>query len=261
MGILDGKRALIVGVASNKSIAWGIAEAMHREGAELAFTYQNERLRSRVEDFAGQCGSELTAPCDVGSDEEIANVFSHLGQHWDGLDIVVHSVAFADREELKGDYLDSVSRAGFNLAHEISSYSFAALGKAARPMMQGRNGAMLTLSYLGAVKTLPSYNIMGLAKASLEANVRYMAESLGPEGIRVNAISAGPIRTLAASGVKDLKKFLSYVETTAPLRRNVTIEEVGNVGAFLCSDMASAVTGEITYVDCGFNIMGMAAID
>ena len=261
MGILEGKRALIVGVASNKSIAWGIAEAMHREGAELAFTYQNERLKSRVEDFAGECGSELTAPCDVASDEEIANVFSYLGSKWDGLDIVVHSVAFAERDELKGEYLDSVSREGFRLAHDISSYSFAALGKAARPMMQGRNGAMLTLSYLGAVRTLPSYNIMGLAKASLEANVRYMAESLGPEGIRVNAISAGPIRTLAASGVKDLKKFLSYVETTAPLRRNVTIEEVGNVGAFLCSDMASAVTGEITYVDCGFNIMGMAAID
>ena len=261
MGLLEGKRALIVGVASNKSIAWGIAEAMHREGAELAFTYQNERLKSRVEDFASQCGSKLTAPCDVGSDEEIANVFEHLKTEWDGLDILVHSVAFAERDELKGEYLDSVTRAGFNLAHEISSYSFAALAKAARPMMQGRNGAMLTLSYLGAVKTLPSYNIMGLAKASLEANVRYMAESLGPEGIRVNGISAGPIRTLAASGVKDLKKFLSYVETTAPLRRNVTTEEVGNVGAFLCSDMASAVTGEITYVDCGFNIMGMAAID
>ncbi|MEM7466349.1 MAG: enoyl-ACP reductase [Pseudomonadota bacterium] len=261
MGLLEGKRALIVGVASNKSIAWGIAEAMHREGASLAFTYQNERLKSRVEDFAAQCGSNLTAPCDVGSDEEIADVFSYLGNEWDGLDIVVHSVAFAEREELKGEYLQAVSRDGFRLAHEISSYSFAALAKAARPMMQGRNGAMLTLSYLGAVKTLPSYNIMGLAKASLEANVRYMAESLGPEGIRVNAISAGPIRTLAASGVKDLKKFLTYVETTAPLRRNVTIEEVGNVGAFLCSDMASAVTGEITYVDCGFNIMGMAAIE
>lgn len=261
MGILDGKRALIVGVASNKSIAWGIAEAMRREGAELAFTYQNERLRSRVEDFAAECGSTLTAPCDVSSDEEIAGVFNHLKTQWDSLDILVHSVAFADREELKGEYLSSVSREGFRLAHEISSYSFSALGQAARPMMQGRQGAMLTLSYLGAVRTLPSYNIMGLAKASLEANVRYMAESLGPEGIRVNGISAGPIRTLAASGVKDLKKFLSYVESTAPLRRNVTTEEVGNVGAFLCSDLASAVTGEITYVDCGFNIMGMAAIE
>ena len=260
MGILDGKRALVVGVASNKSIAWGIAEAMHREGAELAFTYQTDRLKSRVEDFAAQCNSDITAPCDVSSDEEIANVFEYLKTKWDGLDILIHSVAFADREELKGEYLANVSREGFRLAHEISSYSFAALGQAARPMMQGRKGAMLTLSYLGAVRTMPSYNIMGLAKASLEANVRYMAESLGPEGIRVNAISAGPIKTLAASGVKDLKKFLNYVESTAPLRRNVTTEEVGNVGAFLCSDMASAVTGEITYVDCGFNIMGMAAI-
>ena len=261
MGILEGKRALVVGVASNKSIAWGIAQAMHREGAALAFTYQNDRLKSRVEEFAKQCGSTLTAPCDVGDDSEIAGVFDHLGKHWDGLDIVVHSVAFAERDELQGEYLAAVSRDGFRLAHEISSYSFAALGQAARPMMQGRNGALLTLSYLGAVRTMPSYNIMGLAKASLEANVRYMAESVGPEGTRVNAISAGPIRTLAASGVKDLRKFLTYVEKTAPLRRNVTIDEVGNTAAFLCSDMASAITGEITYVDCGFNIMGMAAID
>ena len=260
MGILDGKRALIVGVASNKSIAWGVAKAMHREGAELALTYQNERLRSRVEDFAAECGSEITVPCDVSSDEEIRNVFDHLDNYWNHLDILVHSIAYAPREELQGEYLDSVSRDGFRVAHEISSYSFAALGNGARPLMQGSKGAMLTLSYLGAVRTMPSYNVMGLAKASLEANVRYMAESLGPEGIRVNAISAGPIRTLAASGVKDLRKFLSYVENTAPLRRNVTIDEVGNVASFLCSDMASAVTGEITYADCGFNIMGMAGV-
>ena len=260
MGILEGKRALIVGVASNKSIAWGVAKAMHREGAELAFTYQGERLRSRVEDFAAECGSEITVPCDVASDEEIQNVFDHLDNYWEHVDIMVHSIAYAPREELRGEYLDSVTRDGFRVAHEISSFSFAALGNAARPLMQGVNGAMLTLSYLGAVRTMPSYNVMGPAKASLEANVRYMAESLGPEGIRVNAISAGPIRTLASSGVKDLRKFLSYVEQTAPLRRNVTIDEVGNVAAFLCSDMASAVTGEITYVDCGFNIMGMAGI-
>ncbi|MEM7540034.1 MAG: enoyl-ACP reductase [Pseudomonadota bacterium] len=260
MGILAGKRALIVGVASNKSIAWGVAQAMSREGAELAFTYQNERLRSRVEDFAAECGSEITVPCDVSSDEEIQNVFEHLDNYWDHLDILIHSVAYANREELQGEYIDNVSRDGFRIAHEISSYSFAALGSAARPLMQGRSGALLTLSYLGAVRTMPSYNVMGLAKASLEANVRYMAGSLGPEGIRVNAISAGPIRTLAASGVKDLRKFLNYVEGAAPLRRNVTIEEVGNVAAFLCSDMASAVTGEITYVDCGFNIMGMADV-
>ena len=260
MGILEGKRALIVGVASNKSIAWGVAKAMHREGAELAFTYQGERLRSRVEDFAAECGSEITVPCDVASDEEIQNVFDHLDNYWEHVDILVHSIAYAPREELRGEYLDSVTRDGFRVAHEISSFSFAALGNAARPLMQGVNGAMLTLSYLGAVRTMPSYNVMGPAKASLEANVRYMAESLGPEGIRVNAISAGPIRTLASSGVKDLRKFLGYVEQTAPLRRNVTIDEVGNVAAFLCSDMASAVTGEITYVDCGFNIMGMAGI-
>ena len=260
MGILEGKRALIVGVASNKSIAWGIAQAMHREGAELAFTYQTERLRSRVEDFAAECGSEITVPCDVQSDEEIQNVFNHIDNYWGHLDILVHSVAYAPREELMGEYLDSVTREGFRVAHEISSYSFAALGNAARPLMKGRGGAILTLSYLGAVRMMPSYNVMGLAKASLEANVRYMAEGLGPEGIRVNAISAGPIRTLAASGVKDLRKFLGYVERTAPLRRNVTTEEVGNVAAFLCSDMASAITGEITYVDCGFNIMGMAGL-
>ena len=260
MGILEGKRALIVGVASNKSIAWGVAKAMHREGAELAFTYQGERLRSRVEDFAAECGSEITVPCDVASDEEIQNVFNHLDNYWEHADILVHSIAYAPREELRGEYLDSVTRDGFRVAHEISSFSFAALGNAARPLMQGVNGAMLTLSYLGAVRTMPSYNVMGPAKASLEANVRYMAESLCPEGIRVNAISAGPIRTLASSGVKDLRKFLGYVEQTAPLRRNVTIDEVGNVAAFLCSDMASAVTGEITYVDCGFNIMGMAGI-
>ncbi|MGD9600399.1 MAG: enoyl-ACP reductase [Gammaproteobacteria bacterium] len=260
MGILDGKKALIVGVASNKSIAWGIAEAMRREGAELAFTYQNERLRSRVEDFAAECGSEIALPCEVQSDEEIQGVFDRLDDYWDHLDILVHSVAFAPREELQGEYLESVTREGFRVAHEISSYSFAALGNGARRLMQGRPGAMLTLSYLGAVRTMPSYNVMGLAKASLEANVRYMADSLGPDGIRVNAISAGPIRTLAASGIKDMRKFLEHVEKTAPLRRNVTIEEVGNVAAFLCSDMASAVTGEITYVDCGYNILGMTGL-
>ena len=260
MGILEGKRALIFGVASNKSIAWGVAQAMRREGAELALTYQNERLQSRVEDFATELGSEITVQCDVESDDEIQNAFDHLDDYWDHFDILVHSLAYAPREALQGSYMDSVTREGFRVAHEISSYSFAALGNAARPFMKGRQGAMMTLSYLGAVRTMPSYNIMGLAKASLEANVRYMAGSLGPEGIRVNAVSAGPIRTLAASGVKDLRKFLNYVEKTSPLRRNVTIEEVGNVAAFLCSDLASAVTGEVTYVDCGFSVMGMADV-
>jgi enoyl-[acyl-carrier protein] reductase I len=260
MGFLSGKRALIVGVASNKSIAWGIAKAMHREGAELAFTYQTERLRARVEKFAADLDSQITLPCDVESDQQIADVFESLAKHWTELDILVHSVAFAPREELQGNYLDAVTREGFRLAHDVSSYSFAALGKAARPMMQGRDAAMLTLTYLGAVRALPSYNVMGLAKASLEANVRYMAHSLGPEGIRVNAVSAGPIRTLAASGVKDLRNFLKYVEQMSPLRRNVTIDQVGNAAAFLCSDLASGITGEITYVDSGFSKVGISQI-
>lgn len=257
MGFLSGKRALVVGVASNRSLAWGIAEAMRREGAEVALTYQNERLRERVERLGGQLGAELILPCDVSADSDIQALFERLGGHWPELDILVHSVAFAPREALEGNYLDAVSRESFRIAHEISSYSFAALGQAARPLMRERRGAMLTLSYLGAVRAMPSYNVMGLAKASLEANVRYMAHSLGPEGIRVNAISAGPIRTLAAAGVKDLRRFMEHVEQAAPLRRNVTIEEVGNVGAFLCSDLASAVTGEITYVDAGYNIVGI----
>ena len=261
MGFLSGKRALIVGLASNRSIAWGIAQAMHREGAELAFTYQNEKLQERVEKMAGECGSSITMPCDVASDQQIDDVFNGLAKHWDGLDIIVHSVGFAPREELEGEYLDCVTREGFKIAHDISSYSFAALAKAGRPMMQGRNGALLTLSYLGAERVLPNYNVMGLAKASLEANVRYMAASLGPENIRVNAISAGPIRTLAASGIKKFRAMMDYSEENTPLRRNVTIEEVGNAAAFLCSDLASGITGEITYVDGGYNITGMGKLD
>lgn len=256
MGLLDGKRALIVGIASNRSIAWGIAQAMHREGAELAFTYQNERLRERVEKFATQVDSEITVPCDVVSDDEIQGVFEHLDDYWDHLDILIHSIAYAPREQLNGEYLENVTREGFLMAHEISSYSFSALADAARPMMEGRHGAMLTLSYIGAVRVMPNYNVMGVAKASLEANMRYMASSLGPEGIRVNAISAGPIKTLAASGIKGLKGFLSHVEKISPLRRNVTIDEVGNTAAFLCSNHASAITGEVTFVDCGYNSVG-----
>lgn len=261
MGILQGKKALIVGLASTRSIAWGIAQAMHREGAELAFTYQNEKLQPRVEKMAAECGSNIALPCDVSSDEEIDNVFSALNKDWDKLDIIVHSVAFAPSEELVGDYLNSVTRAGFAMAHDISSYSFTALAKAAQPMMEGTNGSLLTLSYLGAERVLQNYNVMGLAKASLEANVRYMAASLGPKGIRVNAVSAGPIRTLAASGIKNFREMLKYNEMNTPLRRNVTIEEVGNVSAFLSSDMASGITGEITYVDCGYNITGMANME
>ncbi|TDY00078.1 enoyl-ACP reductase FabI [Thiohalophilus thiocyanatoxydans] len=261
MGFLQGKRALIVGLASNRSIAWGIAQAMHREGAELAFTYQNDKLEDRVAKMAAELDSEITIPCDVGSDEQINEVFNQLDNYWDGLDIIVHSVAFAPRTELEGDYLDAVTRDGFRAAHEISSYSFAALAKAGRNMMEGRDGALLTLSYLGAIRAMPNYNVMGLAKASLEANVRYMAQSLGPDGIRVNAISAGPIRTLAAAGIGNFKKMLTEVENTAPLRRNVTIEDVGNTAAFLCSDLANGITGEITYVDSGYSTIGMRPLD
>jgi enoyl-[acyl-carrier protein] reductase I len=260
MGFLEGKRALIVGVASNRSIAFGIAKAMAREGAELAFTYQNERLRDRVEKLAAECGSEILVPCNVESDAEIEATFEHLDDYWDHLDCLVHSVAFAPKEELEGDFLDNVTREGFRVAHDVSSYSLAALAKAGRQMMQGRNASILTLSYLGAVRAMPSYNVMGLAKASLEANVRYMAANLGPRGIRVNAVSAGPIKTLAASGVSDLRKMLHHVEETAPLRRTITQKEVGNVAAFLCSDLASGVTGEITFVDSGYNILGMSGL-
>jgi enoyl-[acyl-carrier protein] reductase I len=260
MGFLQGKRALIVGVAGERSIAWGIAQAMRREGAELAFTYQNDKLKERVAKLATESGSSITMPCDVGSDEQIQAAFDTLGQHWDGLDIIVHSVAFAPRGELEGPYLQNATREGFRIAHEISSYSFGALAKAGLPLMQGRNGALLTVTYLGAERAIPNYNVMGLAKASLEANVRYMAYSLGAQGIRVNGVSAGPIRTLAASGIGDFRRMLEYAEKSTPLQRNVSIEEVGNVSAFLCSDLASGVTGEITYVDCGYNISGMPPI-
>ncbi len=257
MGFLAGKRALIVGIASQRSIATGIADAMHREGAELAFTYQNDRLKARVDAAAEASGSSIVLPLDVGDDAQIAAVFNDLGKVWDGFDILVHSVGFAPREALQGEFLDGLTRESFAIAHDISSYSLAALAKAARPLMQGRNGAILTLSYLGAERALANYNVMGLAKASLEANVRYLAYNLGPEGTRVNAISAGPIKTLAASGVANFRRMVDNFESTAPLRRSVTIEEVGNVAAFLCSDLASGVTGEITYVDAGFSIVGM----
>ena len=257
MGILDGKRAVIVGLASNRSIAWGIARALRSQGAELAFNYQTEKLRGRVEKMAGQLESDIVLPLDVSEDSQIAFFFDALANHWDGFDVLVHSVAYAPADQLAGRYLDAVNREGFRIAHDISSYSLAALAKAGRPMMLGRQAALLTLSYLGAVRTLPSYNVMGLAKASLEANVRFMAHDLGPDGIRVNAISAGPIRTLAASGIKGLRQMLAHVSEAAPLRRNVTIDDVGNAASFLVSDLASGITGEILYVDAGYNIVGM----
>ena len=257
MGFLEGKKALVVGVASNRSIAWGVAQAMRREGAELAFTYLGDKLKKRVETMAHECGSDIVLPCDVASDDDIDSVFQSLEQRWGHLDVIVHSVAFANREELLGDFHVNATREGFRLAHEISSYSFTALAKAGYPLMAGRKGALLTMSYLGAIRAIPHYNVMGLAKASLEANVRYLAYSLGPKGIRVNGISAGPIKTLAAAGIGDFRKLLEHGAKFSPLRRNVTIEEVGNVGAFLCSDLASAVTGEITYTDAGYNITAM----
>ena len=257
MSFLTGKRALIVGLASNRSIAWGIAQAMHRQGAELAFSYQNDKLKPRVEKMAAELDSDIALPCDVADDSEIQALFDTLGQRWDHLDIIVHSVAFAPREALEGRYTDSISRENFRIAHDISSYSFAALAKAGRPLLAGRNAALLTLTYLGGVRTVPNYNVMGVAKASLDANVRYLAQDLGPDGIRVNAISAGPIRTLAASGISGFRKMLEVFEQSAPLRRCITIEEVGNVAAFLCSDLASGITGEITYVDAGHNIIAM----
>jgi len=253
MGFLADRKILVTGVLSSRSIAYGIARACQREGATLAFTYVNDDLKDRVVKLAGDFGPIPVLRCDVSKDEDIDALFGSLSSEWGGLDGLLHSIAFAPREALSGDFLNGISRAAFATAHDISSYSFAALAKGARPLMQGRNAAMVTLTYLGAVRALSNYNVMGLAKASLEANVRYLAATLGPEQIRVNGISAGPIKTLAAAGIAGFSKILSFVEKTAPLRRNVTIDEVGNVAAFLLSPLASAITGEITYVDCGFS--------
>src|SRR5450432_4292868 len=253
MGFLTDRRILITGLLSSRSIAYGIAQACKREGATLAFTYVNDELRERVVKLAADFGSVPVLRCDVANDEEIAALFESLRGEWGGLDGMLHSIAFAPREALAGDFLNGLSREAFRVAHDISSYSLAALAKGARPLMQGRPAAMVTLTYLGAVRAIPNYNVMGLAKASLEDNVRYLAQCLGPENIRVNGISAGPIKTLAAAGIAGFSKLLHFVEKTAPLRRNVTIDEVGNVAAFLLSDLSSAITGEITYVDCGFS--------
>ena len=260
MSFLSGKKVLILGVASKLSIASGIANAMHKNGAELALTYQNEKLKDRVFGFAEGWDSNMVYPCDVTNDQEISDLFSKLGDKWRGLDAIVHCLAFAPSHELNGNYVDVTTREGFIQAHEISSYSLVALAQKGRDLMSGRNGSLLTLSYLGALRSLPNYNVMGLAKASLEANVRYMSASLGPEGTRVNAISAGPIKTLAAAGIKNFRKMLEHNAKQTPLRRNVTIDEVGNAAAFLCSDLASGITGEVLYVDGGFNTTAMGAL-
>jgi enoyl-[acyl-carrier protein] reductase I len=257
MGFLQGKRALIVGVATDRSIAWGIAQAMHREGAELAFSYVNDKLKERVEPLAASLGSTLTLPLDVTVDAQIDAAFDRLTREWGHLDILVHAVAFAPREALAGGFLAATSRESFRIAHDVSSYSFTALARGAQPLMAGRQGALLTLSYLGAERSIPAYNVMGLAKASLEANVRFLAADLGPVGVRVNAISAGPIKTLSAAGIAGFRKMLSHVGAVAPLRRNVTLEDVGNAAAFLCSNLAAGITGEILHVDSGFSTVGM----
>jgi len=253
MGFLEGKRILVTGVLSNRSIAYGIAQACRQQGAELAFTYVGDRFKERVTGYAAELGSDIVISCDVSEDEQIDNTFKILQEHWDGLDGLVHSIGFAPREAISGDLLDGLSREAFRIAHDISAYSFPAMTKAALPLLKGRKSSVLTLTYLGAEKAIPHYNTMGLAKASLEASVRYLAAALGPQGIRANAISAGPIKTLAASGIKDFNTILKYVETHAPLRRNITIEDVGNVAAFLLSDLAAGITGEITHVDGGFS--------
>jgi enoyl-[acyl-carrier protein] reductase I len=253
MGFLREKNILVTGILSNRSIAYGIAQALHREGATLAFTYQNDDLRERVARLAQAFGSVPLLRCDVSSDDEISALFDALAKQWAGLDGIVHSIAFAPREALKGEFLEGLTREAFRMAHDVSSYSFAALARAGLPLMEGRRAALLTLTYLGATRSIPHYNVMGLAKASLEAGVRYLAQNLGPKGIRVNGISAGPIKTLAAAGISDFGKIFKFVEQNAPLRRNVTIDDVGNTAAFLLSDLAAGITGEITYVDAGFN--------
>lgn len=255
--MLENKKILIAGLANKHSIAAGIAKSMHAQGAELAFTYQSERLKKNVEKIAAEVSSDILIECDVGSDESIDQMFKELSKNWQTFDGFVHSIGYAPANELEGNFLDASTREGFKIAHDISSYSFTAMAKAARPFLNP-NSALLTLTYLGSIQSLPNYNVMGLAKASLEANTRFLAAALGPDDIRVNAISAGPIKTLAASGVKNFRKMLTNYANRAPLRRVVTTTEVGNVAAFLCSDLASGVTGEITYVDGGFNTAAMS---
>ena len=261
MGFLNDRRILITGVLSNRSIAYGVARACQREGATLAFTYVNADLKERVARLAADFGTVPVLPCDGARDDDIDGLFAALGREWGALDGLLHSIAFAPRESLSGDFLGGLSRTAFATAHDISSYSFAALARGARALMQQRDAALLTLTYLGAVRAITNYNVMGLAKASLEANVRYLAAALGPEQIRVNGISAGPIKTLAASGIAGFSKILGFVERNAPLRRNVTIDEVGNVAAFLLSDLSSVITGEILYADCGYSTVAVSAAE
>lgn len=256
MAILQGKRILITGLLSDRSIAYGVAKSMYEQGAELAFSYQNERFQDRVKELASDFNSNITLACDVSDDQSIQQLFNHLAEYWPKFDGFVHSIAYAPADQLNGDYLEVINREGFRIAHEISSYSFAALAKAALPFLQ-ENAALLTLTYLGAERVITNYNVMGLAKASLEANVRYLASSMGPKNVRVNGLSAGPLRTLAASGIKDFRRMLNFNEKITPLRRNISLEDVGNAAAFLCSNLASGITGEVVHVDNGFHIVGL----
>ena len=261
MKSLEGKKALVLGVASNRSIAWGISDSLRKNGAELAFTYQNEKLKDRVKKLANECNSDIVLPCDVSIDGNINNMLDKLSKNWTEFDIIIHSLAFAPRDELEGNYVDKTTKEGFLSAHSISSYSLLELCKEAKPMLKGENPSVISLSYLGAVRGMPNYNVMGVAKASLEANVRYLAYAMGEDNIRVNCISAGPIKTLAAAGISDFRKMLDHVEKNSPLKRNVTIQEVGDTASFLASDGASGITGQVLYVDSGFNIIGMPSID
>ena len=261
MKFLEGKKALVLGIASNRSIAWGISDSLRKNGAELAFTYQNDKLKERVAKLASECESDIIMPCDVAEDGSIKNMLDQLSAKWNEFDIIVHSLAFAPREELEGNYVEKTTKEGFMSAHSISSYSLLELCKESKPMLKGSSPSVISLSYLGAVSGMPNYNVMGVAKASLEANVRYLAYAMGEDNIRVNCISAGPIKTLAAAGITDFRKMLDHVEKNSPLRRNVTIQEVGDTASFLASDGASGITGQTLYVDSGYNIIGMPALD
>ena len=261
MKFLEGKKALVLGIASNRSIAWGISDSLRKNGAELAFTYQNDKLKERVAKLAAECESDIIMPCDVAEDGSIKNMLDQLSAKWSEFDIIVHSLAFAPREELEGNYVEKTTKEGFMSAHSISSYSLLELCKESKQMLKGSSPSVISLSYLGAVRGMPNYNVMGVAKASLEANVRYLAYAMGEDNIRVNCISAGPIKTLAAAGITDFRKMLDHVEKNSPLRRNVTIQEVGDTASFLASDGASGITGQTLYVDSGYNIIGMPALD
>ena len=258
-GIMNGKRGIVMGVANDRSIAWGVAEAVAKQGAEVAFTYQGDALEKRVKPLAEKVGSNIILPCDVSSDEAIDETFNSLREKWETIDFLVHAIAYSDKEELKGEYLDT-TRENFYKTMDISVYSFTAVAQRAAKMMPN-GGSMITLTYYGAEKVMPHYNVMGVAKAALESSVRYLAADLGNDKIRVNSLSSGPIKTLAASGIGDFRYILKWNQYNSPLRRNVTLNDVGGCGIYLLSDLSAGVTGETHHVDCGYHVVGMKAID